>query len=39
MPYDEQMVAPMRAELTRLGVKELKSVADVDAVLGDPQGR
>jgi putative YphP/YqiW family bacilliredoxin len=38
MPYDEQMVAPMRAELTRLGVKELKSVADVDAVLGDPEG-
>jgi putative YphP/YqiW family bacilliredoxin len=28
----------MRAELTRLGVKELTSVADVDAVLGDPDG-
>jgi putative YphP/YqiW family bacilliredoxin len=28
----------MRAELTRIGVKELRSVADVDAALGDPQG-
>ena len=38
MPYDERLVAPMRAELTRLDVKELKTVAEVDAVLGDPQG-
>ncbi|MEZ4585874.1 MAG: BrxA/BrxB family bacilliredoxin [Gemmatimonadales bacterium] len=38
MPYDERLVAPMRAELTRIGVKELKTVADVDAVLGDPEG-
>jgi bacilliredoxin len=38
MPYDERLVAPMRAELTRLGVKELRTVAEVDAVLGDPQG-
>jgi putative YphP/YqiW family bacilliredoxin len=28
----------MRAELTRLDVKELKTVAEVDAVLGDPKG-
>ena len=33
MPYNETLVAPMRAELTRLGVKELRTVADVDAVL------
>lgn len=38
MPYPENLVAPMREELTRLGVKELRSVVDVDAVLGDPQG-
>jgi len=38
MPYDERLVAPMRAELTRVGVKELRTVADVDAVLGDPSG-
>lgn len=38
MPYDERLVAPMRAELTRLDVKELKTVADVDAILGDPKG-
>lgn len=38
MPYDERLVAPMRAELTRLGVTELKTVADVDAALGNPGG-
>lgn len=38
MPYDERLVAPMRAELVRHGVKELTSVAEVDAILGDPQG-
>ncbi len=38
MPYDERLVAPMRAELTRFGVKELRTVAEVDAVLGDPEG-
>lgn len=38
MPYDERLVAPMRAELVQHGVRELRSVADVDAVLGDPQG-
>lgn len=31
MPYPEQLVAPMRAELTRLGVQELRTAADVDA--------
>ena len=38
MPYDERLVMPMRAELTRLGVKELRSVAEVDGALGDPRG-
>jgi putative YphP/YqiW family bacilliredoxin len=38
MPYDERLVTPMRAELTRIGVTELKTVADVDRVLGDPKG-
>ena len=38
MPYDERLVAPMRAELVRDGVKELRSVAEVDAILGDPKG-
>lgn len=38
MPYDERLVAPMRAELTGLGVKELRTVAEVDGVLGDPAG-
>jgi putative YphP/YqiW family bacilliredoxin len=38
MPYDERLVTPMRGELTRLGVKELRSVPEVDAVLGDPKG-
>lgn len=38
MPYDPRMVQPMRDELTRLGVKELRTVADVDAALGDARG-
>ena len=38
MPYPEMMVKPMREELTRLGVQELKSVADVDAALGAQEG-
>jgi putative YphP/YqiW family bacilliredoxin len=32
------MVQPMRDELVRLGVKELKSVSEVDATLGDARG-
>src|SRR3954447_3955221 len=32
--YPEFFVAPMRQELTRLGVRELKTAAEVDAVLG-----
>ncbi len=38
MPYHEMMVKPMREELTRLGVSELRTVADVDAALGSGEG-
>lgn len=38
MPYHEMMVKPMREEVTRLGVTELRSVAEVDAALGAGQG-
>jgi len=38
MPYNPALVAPMRAEVTRLGAKELTTGADVDAVLGDQKG-
>jgi len=30
MPYPEQFIAPMRAELTRVGARELRTPADVD---------
>lgn len=33
MPYPELMIRPMREEVTRLGVKELKTVEDVDTAL------
>src|SRR5437870_12094170 len=39
MTYPEFFVAPMRQELTQLGVRELKTVADVDAVLGRQLGQ
>ena len=38
MPYDERIVAPMREEVRRIGAKELKTSADVDAALGDAKG-
>jgi len=38
MPYPEMMIKPMREELTRLGVSELRSVAEVDAALGPGEG-
>jgi putative YphP/YqiW family bacilliredoxin len=38
MPYNPTLVAPMRAEVTRLGAKELTTPAEVDAVLGDQRG-
>ena len=33
MPYPEALVSPMRAELTRMGVEELRDATAVDAVL------
>ncbi len=38
MPYPEIMIRPMREELTRLGVEELKTPEQVDAALKDAQG-
>jgi len=38
MMYDERFVTPMRQELTRLGVEELRTAADVDARLKDASG-
>src|SRR6187551_3576143 len=40
MPYPEQFVAPMREELTRFGVEELRSAGEVDnAVCGCAAGK
>ncbi len=36
--YPEQIVQPMRQELTRLGIEELRSAAEVDAKLHDMKG-
>lgn len=36
--YDEMIVAPMRQELTRLGVQETRTAAEVDQVLGAKKG-
>ena len=36
--YDEMIVAPMREELTRLGIQETRTAADVDNVLGEKKG-
>jgi hypothetical protein len=33
MPYDERFVAPMRAELTRLGITEMRTPDEEDATL------
>lgn len=38
MMYDERFIAPMRTELTRLGVEELRTPAEVDARLKDAKG-
>ena len=38
MMYDERFVTPMRQELTRLGVEEMRSAEDVDARLKDAPG-
>ena len=36
--YDERFVTPMRQELTRLGIDELRTAQDVDARLKDAKG-
>ena len=36
--YDERFVTPMRQELTRLGIDELRTAQDVDARLKDAPG-
>jgi len=36
--YDEMIVAPMRAELTRLGIQETRTAAEVEAILGEKKG-
>ena len=38
MPYPEMMVAPMREDLSRLGVQELKTAAEVDDFLAQKTG-
>jgi len=36
--YDERFVTPMREELTRLGVQEMRTAEDVDQMLRDAPG-
>ena len=36
--YDERLVTPMRQELTRLGVKELRTAEEVDETLQNTKG-
>jgi putative YphP/YqiW family bacilliredoxin len=38
VPYPEIMIKPMREELTRLGVEELRTPADVDRAVQNNQG-
>ena len=38
MPYPELMIAPMREALTRHGIEEARTVADVDRLLGPESG-
>lgn len=38
MPYPEMMIQPMREELTRLGVEELRTPEAVDATLRNSEG-
>lgn len=38
MPYPEEVIAPMRAELTRLGVAELRTPEAVDEALMNSKG-
>lgn len=38
MPYPPALVAPMRAEMTRMGARELTTASEVDAAIGDQKG-
>jgi len=38
MPYPEQMVAPMRAELVAMGVQELRTASEVDDFFAQTAG-
>ncbi|MDB5049761.1 MAG: hypothetical protein JWO30_2832 [Fibrobacteres bacterium] len=38
MMYDEEMVTPMREELTELGIKETRTAPEVDSFLKEPKG-
>jgi len=38
MPYDPTLVQPMRDELTRLGVRELRTAEEVDELMNEPDG-
>ena len=38
MPYSELMIRPMREELTRIGVEELRTPEDVDETLRNSEG-
>lgn len=38
MPYPEMLVAPMRQELTRLGVQEMRTADEVESTLNDAEG-
>ncbi|MCZ7649037.1 MAG: BrxA/BrxB family bacilliredoxin [Planctomycetota bacterium] len=38
MPYPEELVAPMRAELSSIGVEELRTASAVDKFMGQKAG-
>lgn len=38
MPYPEMLVSPMRAELTNVGFKELKTPEEVEQAMSDAKG-
>jgi len=38
MPYPEIMIRPMREDLTRLGVEEMRTAADVDSTVTNSKG-
>ena len=38
MPYDERLVTPMREECVAMGLRELRTPEDVEAILDDSKG-